>query len=174
MGHLVGIELALVHGGIDLRVPGLHERPQELERRKHVAVGGALVAALAIHPQPDFPVGRIERGPQERRSKRGSHQAGERGLTVLSRLEVERPEHLHGHAVVGLVEGEQDLERVFAGGVLVGLGFQPRRQDHIEHLLAGVAMAGEEGLKVVERLCHSRFPEFRAPSGDERDSANGP
>ena len=157
VGDLVGVELPLFHGHGDLLVPRIGEAGQEQKGPQHVFVAGTFRSAGAIDAEPDVALG-LERGPQQRRPRRRRHQAGERGLPVSCLLEVEGVENFDGHAVVGVVEREQNLQLLLAGGVLVGLGGHGCGHDHVERSLAGVAVAGEEGMKVFDRLWHLLCP----------------
>ena len=73
-------------------------------------------------------------------------------------LEVEGVEDFDGHAGVGVVERQEDLKRLFAGRALVDLSGNGRSHDHVERSLADVAVIGEEGMEIVDRLWHRLCP----------------
>ena len=173
MGDLVGVELAIFHGHGDLFVPRIGEAGQEQQGPQHIFVAGAFRSARAIDPEPNVAL-RLKRGPQEGRASRRRHQAGERGLSVSGLLEIERVEDFNRHTVVCVVEGEENLERLLPGRALVDLGGDGRGHDHVERSLAGVAVAGEEGVKIFNRLWHLLLPVIRAPVVDGADCGGAP
>jgi len=60
LGHLVRVEVTLLHGSADLRIPVLGNRGQEGHRPEHFLVAGPVGPAGAIDPQADFAIVRVE------------------------------------------------------------------------------------------------------------------